>query len=141
MTVCMYTPTGEAHGLIGRLTNSVEFNDWKHMSPEIKAKVQKEMKEDGKVVKVRYINSRGNHERLTKPYCRYPGNPIEQYHLIPGYIYEVPMGFVKEVNAIKIPQRSGLVSLDGKDLKTGGEPLDKDDFNCQPLHQLVPASF
>jgi len=141
MTVCMYTPSGEAHGLIGRLSNSVEFNDFKHMAPNIKAKVEKEMKEDKKMVKVMYLNSRGRHERLTKPYCRYPGDAIEQYHLIPGHIYEVPMGFVKEVNAVKMPQRSGLVSLDGNNLKADGSPLDKDDVNTEPLHRLVPASF
>lgn len=133
------TATGEQHGLINTLTNSVPFDDFKHMSPEVKAKVEKEKKEDARIVEVRYINTRGKHERLTKPYCRYAGDPIEQWHLIPGQIYKVPMGFVKEVNAIRVPRRSGLVSLDGNDLNKGA-PIDKD-YEDEPLHQLVPASF
>lgn len=140
MTVAMYTPSGEAHGLINTLTNSVPFDDFKHMAPATKAKVEKEKKEDARMIKVKYINMRGKHERLSKPYCRYAGEPILQYHLIPNYTYELPMGFVKEVNAVKVPKRSGLVSLDGNDLRKDGAPLDKDEEQ-EPLHMLVPANF
>lgn len=138
--VIMCTPSGEAHGLINTLTNSVENNDFKHMAPHIKAKLEKEKKEDARLVKVEYINSRGRHERLTKPYCKYAGDPIQQWHLIPGYQYEVPYGFVKEVNNIRMPQRSGLVSLDGQDLRKDGAPIDKDNEG-ERLHRLVPISF
>jgi hypothetical protein len=136
----MATAAGEMHGLVNTLTNSVVFDDFKHMSPENKAKVEKEKKEDAKMVKVKYINSRGKHERLSKPYCRYAGDPIYCYHLIPGHVYDVPMGFVKEVNEVKVPKRSGLVSLDGNDLRPNGEPLSQD-TEAEQLHMLVPASF
>ena len=138
--VVQYTPSGEAHGLINRLTNSVLFDDFKHMAPDIKAKVEKEKKEDARIVKVKYINMRGSHERLQKPYCKYAGEPICQYNLIPNYVYELPMGMVKEVNEVKLPKRSGLVSLDGKDLNKDGSPLDKDS-SAEPIHLLVPATF
>ena len=134
------TASGEQHGLINTLTNSVENNDFKHMNPAMKAKCEKEKKEDARIVKVKYINMRGNHERLSKPYCRWAGDPIQQWHLIPGHTYEVPMGFVKEVNEVKIPKRSGLVSVDGEDLNPNGAPLDKDSAGEQ-IHMLVPASF
>ncbi len=139
-SVLQATASGEQHGLINTLTNSVEFNDFKHMAPHIKAKLEKEKKEDARMVKVKYINMRGVHERLSKPYCRYAGDPILQYHLIPGHVYEVPMGFVKEVNEVKVPKRSGLVSLDGNNLNAGGAPLEKDTPSEQ-LHLLVPATF
>ena len=133
------TATGEQHGLIGVLTNSVPFDDFKNMKPETKAKIEKEKKEDARLVRVEYMNSRGRHERLTKPYCRYAGDPIQQWHMIPGHVYEVPYGFVKEVNEIRMPKRSGLVSVDGKDLNDGA-PLDKDQ-DGEWLHRLVPAEF
>lgn len=140
MQIVMCTASGEQHGLINTLTNSVQFDDFKHMAPNIKAKVEKEKKEDARVVKVKYLNSRGKHERLTKPYCRYAGDPIQIYHLIPNQVYEVPMGFVKEVNDKKMPVRSGLVSVDGKEVQDGGAPLAKDQEGEQ-LHMLVPATF
>lgn len=142
MSVCvpMYTQSGEAHGLINVLTNSVVFDDFKHMQPNIKAKLEKEKKEDAELVEVEYINSRGRHERLDKHYCRYAGDRIEQWHLIPGYTYKVPYGMVKEVNGVVMPVRSGLVSLDGKDLNKNGAPLDRD-MEGERLHRLVPISF
>lgn len=140
MTVAMCTPSGEMHGLINVLTNSVPFDDFKHMAPATKAKAEKEKKEDSKLVKVKYLNMRGKHERLSKPYCRYAGDPIQQWHLIPNYVYEVPYGFVKEVNSVKVPKRSGLVSLDGNDLNANGAPLDKD-MEPEQVHMLVPANF
>ncbi len=138
--VVQYTPSGEAHGLINTLTNSVVFDDFKHMAPDIKAKTEKEKKEDARIVKVKYINMRGAHERLQKPYCRYSGDPIRQYNLIPNHVYDLPMGMVKEVNEVKVPKRSGLVSVDGKDLKRDGSPLDQD-TNADQVHYLVPATF
>lgn len=134
------TASGEQHGLVNTLTNSVQFDDFKHMTPDIKAKCEKEKKEDARMVKVKYINMRGAHERLSKPYCRYSGDPIQQWHLIPNHEYTLPMGFVKEVNAVKIPKRSGLVSMDGQDLNANGAPLDKD-TNAEQLHMLVSAEF
>ncbi len=140
--VVMCTASGEQHGLINTLTNSVPFDDFKNMTPENKAKAQKEMKEDMRMVKARYINHRGRHERLTKPYCRWAGQPILQYHLIPGHEYELPMGFIKEVNdpLIKVPKRSGLVSVDGQSLNKDESPLDKDQQG-EIIHELVPVSF
>jgi hypothetical protein len=134
----MYTATGEAHGLINTLTNSCENNDFKHMKPDVKAKLEKEKKEDSKIEKYEYVNRQGNHERLTKPYCRYAGDPIQMYHLIPGRVYELPKGFAKEVNEMRKINRSGLLEVDGVKVTKDGSPLDKD-IDGEWVHKLVRA--
>jgi hypothetical protein len=136
----MYTQSGEAHGLVNIMTNSVEGNDFKHFSPEMKVKIEKEKKEDAKLVKVKYHNKKGNHERLDKPYCKYAGDPIHVYHLIPGYVYELPMGMVKEIQEMKNVERSGLQERDGQPVAKGGAPLDSD-RTLEGDHLLYPATF
>lgn len=139
MNIIQTTASGEMHGLIDTRTNSVEFNDFKYMSPKTKADLEKQRKEDNKLVKVEYVNRKGNHERLDKPYCRYAGDPILIYHLIPGKQYEVPAGMVKEVNSMKKVKRSGLLEVDGEKVTKDGSPLDKDvDDNWE--HRLFPIA-
>ena len=120
------TATGEQHGLVNTLTNSCEFNDFKHCKPDVKEKLIKEKKEDSRIEKYEYVNRKGKHERLDKPYCKYAGDPILVYHLIPGHVYELPVGMAKEVNSMKNIKRSGLLSLDGDNIKKDGSPLEKD---------------
>ena len=129
------TESGEEHGLINSVANSVKDNGWQHMEPDVKAKVEKERKEDAKKVKARYINHRGAHERLTKPYCRYPGDKIDTWHLIPGKTYELPMGFIKEVNdpGKRLPRRSQVLDANGR-------PTEKDGV-AEQIHELVPITF
>lgn len=138
----MSTAGGELHGLINTLTNSVPFDDFKSMKPEHKKEMERQKKEDSKVVEAEYMNSRGRHERLTKPYCRYAGDPIQIWHFIPGKKYKVPLGLVKEVNdsTKKLPRRSGLVSIDGEALRKDEAPLDKDEEG-EWLHKFVAAGF
>lgn len=138
----LVTASGEMHGLINTLTNSVPFDDFKHMKPETKKEVQAQKKEDSRMVKAEYLNSRGKHERLTKPYCRYAGDPIEIWHFIPGKVYEVPFGLIQEVNDQNkvMKKREGLVSLDGNEVQRGGAPLAKDEEG-EWLHKFIPVSF
>jgi hypothetical protein len=140
--IVQVTATGEEHGLLGVLTNSVPYDDFKNMSPEMKAKCEKEKKEDSRIVRVKYHNFKGRHERLSKPYCRWAGDPIQRWHMIPGYEYDVPYGFVKEVNEEQggMKQRAGLLSVDGKDIQRNGAPLDKDQ-DAERIHMLVPVEF
>lgn len=140
MHLTMYTASGEAHGLINTLTNSCEFNDFKHMTPQTKAKLEKEKKEDSKMVKAEYLNKTGSHERLTKPYCRYAGDPIQIWHFIPGRTYEVPIGLIKEVNQVKMPKRSGLMEVDGEKVRQDGSPLDKDEEGTW-IHKFISVEF
>lgn len=140
--IVMATASGEQHGLVNVLTNSVPFDEFKNMKPEHKKELERQKKEDARLVKVEYLNSRGRHERLTKPYCRYAGDPIQMWHFIPGKQYEVPLGLVNEINdpKKKIPIRSGLVSVDGNPINKDESPLDKDQEG-EWLHRFVAVGF
>lgn len=131
----MVTERGEQHGLINSLANSCADKGFSHMKPEDQKKAEALRKEESKIVKARYINHNGNHERLTKPYMRWAGDPIRMFHLIPGYTYELPYGFVKEINDPNktMPIRSEI--LDSK-----GIPTVKDNVGKR-IHELVPIGF
>lgn len=141
-TLTLATASGEMHGLINTLTNSVPPDDFKHFKPEHKKELERQKKEDSKIVKAEYMNARGKHERLTKPYCRYAGDPLQIWHFIPGKVYEVPLGLVNEVNDRKkhIPMRSGLISLDGNPVNKDESPLSHDQEGDW-LHKMVPVGF
>ena len=140
MHVIQATATGEEHGKVAVFSNSVPFDDFKNMDPKNAETMRKLKKKHSKLVKVRYHNSRGRHERLDKHYCKYAGDPIEKWHLIPGYVYEVPYGFVEEVNEMEPMVRSGLVEVDGQPVKKDESPLEKDQKG-EKLHYLYPAEF
>lgn len=134
MTTTLKTQSGEQHGLINSIANSVPDTGFKHMSPENKTKAEKLRKEESRIVKARYINHRGQNERLDKPYCRWAGDPIQQWHLIPGQVYDLPLGFINEVNGNPgLPKRSEI--LDDK-----GVPTVRDGMS-EKIHELVPVGF
>lgn len=136
------TAGGELHGLINTLTNSVPFDDFKNMKPDHKKELERQKKEDARLVKAEYMNSRGRHERLTKPYCKYAGDPIQIWHFIPGKVYEVPLGLVNEVNDKNkvMKKRSGLVSIDENNVNADGSPLGSDQEGDW-LHKFVAVGF
>jgi hypothetical protein len=118
----LVTERGEEHGLINTLGNSVQGDNMKRFSTEDRENMKKLKEEESRIVKARYVNHRGKHERLTKPYCRWAGDPIQIWHFIPGYEYQVPYGLVKEVNEAvqkkeKDPQliQAALGLVEGKD--------------------------
>lgn len=141
-TIPMATAGGEMHGLVNVLTNSVPFDDFKSMKPEHKKEMERLKKDDSKIVKAEYLNSRGRHERLTKAYCKYSGDPIQIWHFIPGRTYDVPLGLVKEINDKNktIPKRSGLLSIDGEAVTRDNSPLAHDEEGSW-IHKFVAASF
>jgi hypothetical protein len=142
MQLTLATASGEMHGLINTLTNSVPFDDFKNMTPANKKKLEAEKKEDSRLVKAEYLNSRGRHERLTKPYCKYAGEPIQIWHFIPGKVYEVPLGLVNEVNDKNkiMKKRSGLVSVDENNVTKDGSPLSQDQEG-EWIHKFVASGF
>ena len=126
--------SGEKHGRINVVANSVPDNDFKHMKPETKAKAEKKKADEQRLFKARYMNHRGNHERLTRPYMRWAGEPIETWHFIPGEVYDVWKGLVDEVNGNPgLVQRSDLCDANGVPM-----PKDKGAFK---IHEFVPCSF
>ena len=138
--IAQCTATGEQHGLVNRIGNSVAFDDFKSIDPKFKAQVKKDKEEDAKIVKGRYMNLKNKSERLDKPYMKYAGDPICIYHLIHGYVYDLPMGFVKDVNSKKEIKRSGLVSVDGEAVNKNEAPLERD-FVQDGHHQILPLTF
>jgi hypothetical protein len=140
--VRMVTASGEEHGLINILTNSVPADDFKNFKPEHKKEMESRKKENSRFVKAEYLNSRGRHERLTKPFCLGSGEPIQMWHFIPGRTYDVPLGLVKEVNDKNkiMPKRSGLVSLDGNPINKDESPLDRDQEGDW-LHKFTAVGF
>ncbi len=135
MSLLLVAANGEQHGLINSVANSVKAEDgFKNMKPELKAQCEKQKKEDSKIIKARYINKRGDNERLTKPYCKYAGDPIQTWHFIPGKEYDVPKGLVEEVNSSKgLPRRSEVLDAKGVPTVKDGAP--------ELIHQFVPVSF
>lgn len=129
----LLTENGEKHGLINTIANSVSDHEYKHMSPENKAKIEKKRKADSKKVRARYINFINDNERLEKPYCKYAGDPIEIYRLIPNYVYELPFGFVEEIN-----EHQGLAQRGEKESKNGY--INKDQ-KPKKIHELVAVGF
>jgi len=142
MHVRMSTASGEEHGLIDVLTNSVSCDGGENLKGEAKKRVGPEKKEDNRVVRAEYLNKRGNHERLQMAYCKYAGDPIQIWKFIPGYVYEVPMGLVKQVNDKNkiMKKREGLLSVDGSSVKKDNSPLNQDQEG-EWLHKFSPAGF
>lgn len=132
MKLVQVTANGEQHGLVNEMGNSVQDNGFAHMSEATREKAKKLKKEDNKIVKARYINTKNPTKRLDKEYCRWAGDPIQKYHLIPGETYEVPMGFVNEVNASGIRVRG--------EREVNGE-VTKKDGGLEREYEMVPVSF
>ena len=128
----LVTATGVLHGMIGELANDCKESDMDKLNPKIKADCKKEREEDAKVIKGRYINHKDKTFPLNKAYCKWPGEPIQKWHLISGHVYDLPMGFVKEVNA------SGLIERSKEDT---------DRSNMQQVtgvfreHEIFPVNF
>lgn len=126
----LLTSSGEEHGLINQMPNSVKTENLDHMSPENKAEIQKKMKDASKIVRARYINRRNQNARLTKPYCAGGGKPIQIWRLICDHVYDLPKGLVEELNAEKGVITRGERIEDGKIIK--GDTVLKE-------HELVPC--
>lgn len=129
------TASGEEHGCINYLGNSCEDNDFKYATAAMKEKLKAQRKDESRIVAVTYINMKGSNERLQKPYMRWAGDPITMWNLIPNETYEVPYGFVKEINeeALGLAKRSEI-------LDEHGVPTKRDD-KAEKIHRLVPAAF
>lgn len=140
--IALATASGEFHGLVNTLTNSVPFDEFKNFKPEHKKEMERLKKEDSRIVKAEYLNARGRHERLEMHYCKYAGDPVQAWKFIPGKVYEVPVGLVNQVNDKnkRLPKRSGLVSLDGEPIRKDEAPIEKDEEGDW-LHRFVAVGF
>lgn len=140
LTVSLVTKSGELHGLIQTLPNSVPYDEFKKCEKaEERTKLKKELENRKKTVRGRYINRQNSNERLEKAFCAGSGEPLQLWKLIPDYTYDLPLGFVEEVNASGVPVRADLVSVDGSDINRDGSPLAKD--RMERIHEIVPVGF
>ena len=131
----LVSKSGERHGIIKRVANSVPDDGFKRFAEKDRPAMEKLKKEQSRIVKARYINHKGPNERLDTPYCNWSGDPIDSWHCIPGEEYEVPMGLVEQVNdpSKRVPQRSGLIDVNNVPLPKDGPPV--------KVHEFVPSSF
>jgi hypothetical protein len=134
MNLTQKTASGEEHGLVNTVSNSVQDNGFKRFAADFREQMKKNKQEDEKIVKARYLNSRKGKEMLERPYARYEGQPITMWKFIHNHVYDVPKGLVDEVNTqAAMIKRSEI--LDAK-----GMPTTRDTEH-EKLHQFVPVGF
>jgi hypothetical protein len=134
MSLTLVTSSGEQHGLINTVGNSVPDDNFKRFAEKDRVAMEKLKKEECRMVKARYLNSRGPHEKLEKPYCRWAGQPITMWKFLHDHVYEVPKGLIDEVNRSPgLPKRSEILDANGKPTIKDGTP--------ERLHSFVPVEF
>lgn len=110
------TESGEQHGLIGVVSNSVPNSEGKRFKEKDRVAMQKLRDEQSRMVKARFINTKGKTDPYPVPYMKWDGDPILTYKLLPNYEYEVPKGLVDDFNNRAVMERSGLLDKSGKPL-------------------------
>ncbi|HAM53721.1 MAG TPA: hypothetical protein DCP92_24640 [Nitrospiraceae bacterium] len=122
MEMTQRTASGFEHGLINTIANSVPFDpEFKKFDEKTREELKKKRKEDEKLVKARYLNSRGANERLERPYCQASGGPITQWVFLHDHVYTIPKGLFDDVNAqAPLAQRSDLCDVNGKPIPKEG---------------------
>ena len=134
MALTQVAASGLEHGLINTIGNSVPDTGFKRFAEKDRPMMEKKKKDAEKVVKARYLNSRGTSERLERPYMEFEGQPITMWRFLHNHVYEVPKGLVDDVNAQpELAKRSELVDMNGNPTKIDGKG--------EKLHQFVPIDF
>jgi hypothetical protein len=129
-------PGGRKHGLINSFANSVKADQaFTNMTVANKAKVEKEIEDRKKLVKARYLNSRGENELLAIPYTHGAGYPIETWEFHHDHVYEVWKGLVDQVNAGEgLARRSDIIDPNTNTLAVkDGKP--------EKIHRFVANDF
>lgn len=134
MSLTQVTGNGLEHGLINTIGNSVPDDGLKRFAEKDRPEMEKKKKNDEKIVKFQYLNSRGATERYEAPYCKWAGQPIQMWRLLHGYTYEGPKGMVDEINEMPAPTEFSDL-LDAK-----GNPTVKN-VSADKLHRCIPLSF
>ena len=132
-TIVQVTANGEEHGLVNSFANEISADAMEKFNPKVKAELQKRQKENAKKVKVVYLNAYGASHRLQVPWAEFPGDPIQQYNLIPNFEYELPLGLVKHINELPAMTKRSEQMIDGQ--------MTKQDSRGEKIHRLVAVSF
>ena len=121
-------PSGEEHGLMKVLANSVPFNEYKRFKEKDRPSMEKMHKDQSKMIKCQYINKKGKNERLEMTYCLWDGDPLLAYKFVPDQEYDVPRGLIEMVNKKKVQKRSDLLDKSGKPLMQDSQESGDDMF-------------
>lgn len=134
-TMTKVTSSGLEHGLINTVANSVADDGMKRFAEKDRPKMEKQKKEDERVVKAQYLHRDGGKERLEMPYAKWAGQAITSWRFLHNQEYDVPKGLVDQVNdpSKRKKKRSGL--CDSK-----GQPLEMDEWD-EPIHRFVAVGF
>lgn len=124
----MKTPSGEEHGLMKVVSNSVPDSEGKRFKEKDREAMKKDRAEQSKMVKVTYINTKGSKFPFELPYCMWDGDPILSYKFLPDHDYEIPKGLVDLVNKKKIQKRSGLLDKNSKELLVDTQEISEHRF-------------
>lgn len=109
-------PSGEQHGLLKVVGNSVPDSEGKRFKEKDRPQMAALRKDQSKMVKCQYINKKGDAERLDMTFCLWDGDPLLTYKFVPDQEYEIPKGLVDQVNNKKVMKRSGLLDKNNKPL-------------------------
>lgn len=130
----MVDSRGQPHGLTDVISNSVGDKNFMQFKEADRESMKKLKAKQAKLVKARYINSKGGTEHLSRAYMLWAGDPINYYKFIHNHVYEVPQGLIDDVNGQPaMPERSGLLDVHG-------QPTIKDKIG-EKEHRFYPAEF
>jgi predicted metal-dependent hydrolase len=121
------TRNGIEHGLINTVANSVPDNQFKRFAEKDRVWLEKQKKEDEKLVYKRYLHADGEKEGaaiewLQRPYYKYEGQPITTWRFIHDNCYWIPKGLCDEVNQQPaLPKRSEILDANGVPTKEEGK--------------------
>lgn len=112
----MKTSSGEEHGLMKVVSNSVVDSEGKRFKEKDRESMKKQRMEESKMVRVTYINTKGSKIPFELPYCMWDGDPILSYKFLADHEYDIPKGLMDLVNKKRVTKRSGLIDKSGKEL-------------------------
>ena len=121
------------HGEMFKIANSVKTSHAESMESKAKADFEKQLKEEKKMVRARFIL--GNKAELWNDigHCTGPGDPLIQYRFLDGHVYTIPKGLVDKVN------REGVTYKRGQRIMPDGSIAGSDEK--QVIREFVPAGF
>lgn len=114
------TESGEEHGMMRVLPNSISDHKYQNLKDPHKAEMNKRHKRAMELVEVEYINLQNQENGRFEGWygASWPGEPIRKFKCLTGERYVIPRGLMEQVNEdMGYRERTGLVKPDGTELK------------------------
>lgn len=126
------TALGQEHGLLETIANSVLDTGYKNLSEKNRKEMIERRKKDLELTEVRYQNLKNqDNGKWEGWYAEYPGEPMYNFRMLHDNKYLIPRGLARKINAMKVPQQSGIVSVDGSHYQSQNK--------FDQTHQVVSA--